>query len=107
MEDHRAILLVLADYFNGLYLGDTELLRSVFHPQAALFADLEGQAYHKHIDAWLDGVARRPSPDGVAGEPGGDAGGALFLYAWAEPAAYLLAGAVVDSSGCMARRAAS
>jgi hypothetical protein len=62
MEDHQSILIVLADYFNGLYTGDTTLLRSVFHPQAALFAELPGQSYHKGLEAYLEGVDNRESP---------------------------------------------
>jgi hypothetical protein len=65
MEDHRAIRAVLADYFNGLYKGDTGLLRSVFHPDAALFAQANGQSYHKPVEAYLDGVAQRPSPEAL------------------------------------------
>lgn len=68
MDDHRAIAAVLGDYFKGLYTGDTALLRTVFHPDAALFADLGGKAYHKSLDAYLDGVAQRASPASL-GEP--------------------------------------
>jgi hypothetical protein len=63
MNEHQAILSVLGDYFKGLYSGDTALLRSVFHPEAALFAELPDQSYHKDLDAYLDGVAQRESPD--------------------------------------------
>ena len=63
MEDHQSILVVLADYFNGLYTGDTALLRSVFHPDAALFADINGQPYHKSLDEYLAGVEQRESPE--------------------------------------------
>jgi hypothetical protein len=68
MEDHHAILAVLADYFTGLYTGDTALLRSVFHPDAALFAEVAGQPYHKRLDDYLAGVEKRQSPEEL-GEP--------------------------------------
>ena len=68
MDDHRAIAAVLGDYFKGLYTGDTVLLRTVFHPAAALFATRDGQPYHKGLDAYLDGVAQRASPASL-GEP--------------------------------------
>ena len=61
-DDHQAIAQVLGDYFSGLYTGDIGLLRSVFHPQAASFADVDGQAFHKSVDDWLVGVANRTSP---------------------------------------------
>lgn len=62
MDEHRAIAKLLEDYFRGLYTGDVALLRSVFHPQAALFAQPGGEPYHKGLEAYLDGVARRQSP---------------------------------------------
>jgi hypothetical protein len=68
MEDHHAILAVLADYFTGLYTGDTALLRSVFHPEASLFADIKGQPYCKRLDDYLAGVEKRQSPEEL-GEP--------------------------------------
>lgn len=68
MEDHQSILIVLADYFAGLYTGDTALLRSVFDPDAALFAEVNGQSYHKRLDEYLEGVEQRPSPEEL-GEP--------------------------------------
>ena len=68
MDAQRAIAAVLGDYFEGLYKGDTALLRTVFHPDAALFAELGGQSYHKGLDAYLDGVAARQSP-ASRGEP--------------------------------------
>jgi hypothetical protein len=68
MEDHHAILAVLGDYFTGLYTGDTALLRSVFHPEAALFADVAGQPCFKRLDDYLAGVEKRQSPEEL-GEP--------------------------------------
>jgi hypothetical protein len=68
MEDHHAILAVLADYFTGLYTGDTALLRSVFHADAALFAEVGGESYHKRLDDYLAGVEKRQSPEEL-GEP--------------------------------------
>ena len=68
MDDHRVIAAVLGDYFKGLYEGDTALLRSVFHPDAALFAERGGESYHKGLDAYLDAVAARQSPAAL-GEP--------------------------------------
>ena len=66
-DDHQAIAQVLGDYFSGLYTGDIGLLRSVFHPQAASFADVDGEAFHKSVGDWLVGVANRASP-AVLGE---------------------------------------
>ena len=68
MDAHHAIAAVLGAYFKGLYTGDTALLRTVFHPDAALFAERGGQSYHKRLDDYLDGVAARASPASL-GEP--------------------------------------
>jgi hypothetical protein len=62
MQDHQSILQVLSDYFRGLHAGDVGLLRSVFDPEAVLFAELNGASYRKSLDAYLDGVAQRSSP---------------------------------------------
>jgi len=62
MQDHQTILQLLSDYFRGLHAGDVELLRSVFDPEAVLFAELNGASYRKPLDAYLDGVAQRSSP---------------------------------------------
>lgn len=61
-DDYHAIAQVLGDYFSGLYTGDIDLLRSVFHPQAASFANVDGQTLHKSVDNWLVGVANRTAP---------------------------------------------
>lgn len=49
-------------YFKGLYYGDTDLLRSVFHPQAQLFGDVRGAPYKNSLDGFLEAVAKRESP---------------------------------------------
>ncbi|MCF0069673.1 nuclear transport factor 2 family protein [Dyadobacter sp. CY261] len=56
------IAAVLSDYFNGVFKGDTELLRSAFHPQALVAGDVNGQPYFKTLDQYLDGVKNRKSP---------------------------------------------
>ena len=57
-DDHAAIHDVLLDYFDGLYEGDVEKLKRVFHPDARLKAP----GYRKTRDEWLDAVAHRPIP---------------------------------------------
>lgn len=68
MEDHQAILEVLSEYFAGLFAGDVGRLRAVFAPEAALFAEFSSLSYRKSLDAYLEGVARRLSPE-ARGEP--------------------------------------
>lgn len=61
-QNAKAISDLMDDYFNGIYYGDIEKMRSVFHPSALLFADLNGQPYFKTLDEYLDVVRQRKSP---------------------------------------------
>jgi hypothetical protein len=68
MSDHEAVLGVVDIYCKGVYRGDLDLLRSVFHPKAALFAEVRGQPYYRLLDEYLGVVANRASP-AAQGEP--------------------------------------
>lgn len=57
-QDYQTILALLQDYFDGLYEGDVEKLRSLFHDDAWL----KGNNYRKSRDEWLQAVAARPMP---------------------------------------------
>lgn len=59
---------LLKTYFEGLYHGDVERLRQVFHPQAQLFGEVRGKPYQNTIDGFLSAVANRQSPQ-AKGEP--------------------------------------
>jgi len=61
-DNAAAIAAVLSNYFNGIFNGDVELLRSTFHPQALLTGDVNGQPYFKTADQYLEGVKNRKSP---------------------------------------------
>lgn len=56
------ITRVLETYFNGIFRGDAELLRSVFHTQALVSGDINGVTYFKTADQYLTGVENRKSP---------------------------------------------
>ncbi|MBL4684797.1 MAG: 2-hydroxymuconate tautomerase family protein [Nannocystaceae bacterium] len=58
VSDFAAILALLADYFDGLFVGDVDKLRAIFHEDAWL----KGSGYRKTRDAWLHAVAARPIP---------------------------------------------
>ncbi|MBB6488905.1 nuclear transport factor 2 family protein [Rhizobium lusitanum] len=49
-------------YLDALYFGDVEGFRAVFHPQAQLYSATEGKLVNLKLDAYLDLVANRPSP---------------------------------------------
>jgi len=61
-EDHRQILELLQLYLDALYDGDARALKSTFHPNALLFAEVRGEIVQKTLDVYLDGVANRESP---------------------------------------------
>ncbi|GAB3253875.1 nuclear transport factor 2 family protein [Chitinimonas naiadis] len=59
---HAEILDLLEVYFDGIHTGDVAALRSVFHPQAALFGEVRGATSCRPLGAYLDAVANRDSP---------------------------------------------
>ncbi|MGN6397915.1 MAG: nuclear transport factor 2 family protein [Mucilaginibacter sp.] len=61
--DEIAISKVLEDYyFKGIYEGDIQTLKNIYHPGTLLFGDVKGQPYAKTLQQYLDGVANRQSP---------------------------------------------
>jgi hypothetical protein len=46
-----------------LLRGDVEKLRSVFDSHAIVVGEIHQQPYYKTIEAYLDGVASRQSPE--------------------------------------------
>jgi hypothetical protein len=61
-DNAAAITATISDYFNGVFNGDVDLLRSAFHPQTLVSGDVNGQPYFKTLDQYLDGVKNRKSP---------------------------------------------
>ena len=56
--DYVTIVGILNTYFDGLYEGDVEKLRSIFHNDAWL----KGNNYRKTLNDWLEAVAKHPVP---------------------------------------------
>ena len=52
----------LQDYFDGLHMSDTALLKSVFHPQAIYASATGGVLVHLTMDEYFPIVDARPSP---------------------------------------------
>lgn len=61
-DDTTAVTAVLSNYLEGVFSGNTDLLGSVFHRQALVAGDINGQPYFKTLDQYLDGVKNRKSP---------------------------------------------
>ncbi|WP_073292075.1 nuclear transport factor 2 family protein [Chryseobacterium polytrichastri] len=50
-------------YFRGIYEGNTELLKEIFHKDALLFGDIKGVPYYKTAAQYIEGVGNRISPE--------------------------------------------
>lgn len=68
MGDHETVIATVSEYCQGVYRGDLALLRKVFHPKAALFAEVRGQPYYRTLYDYLTVVSNRESPQAL-GEP--------------------------------------
>ena len=73
MEDRTdpetaAIEALVQDYFLGLYGGDVERLRRIFHPQCWLFGESRGESHEFPLSGFLDQIASVPVPK-AEGEP--------------------------------------
>ncbi|PSL35026.1 nuclear transport factor 2 family protein [Chitinophaga ginsengisoli] len=67
MDTQKADIAAISEtlesyYFKGIYEGNLELLKPVYHPGTLLFGDVKGQPYAKTLEQYLDGVAHRQSP---------------------------------------------
>ncbi|CDG83097.1 nuclear transport factor 2 family protein [Janthinobacterium agaricidamnosum] len=68
-SDHHASIEAIVDaYLSSVYSGDTTTLAQLFNVNAQVFGEIDGNAYHKPIAAYLNGVASRQSPQAL-GEP--------------------------------------
>jgi hypothetical protein len=68
MNQYQEIVAVMDRYFESIYQGDTDVLRSTFHPRATLSGEVSGQPYFKLLDEYLEVVKNRKSPKNC-GEP--------------------------------------
>lgn len=50
-------------YFRGIYEGNTELLKQIFHKNTLLFGDIKGVPYYKTAAQYIEGVGSRLSPE--------------------------------------------
>lgn len=61
-ENCIQIQKVIENYFYGVFDGNIEKLRKVFHPKALLIGDINGESYFKTLAEYLEGVKDRKSP---------------------------------------------
>ncbi len=57
-----AIEALVQDYFLGMYEGDVERLRRIFHPQCWLFGESRGASREFPVSGFLAKFANEPAP---------------------------------------------
>jgi hypothetical protein len=66
--ENAAIEALVQDYFLGMYEGDVERLRRIFHPQCWLFGENRSGRHEFPLSGFLDQIASEPVPK-AEGEP--------------------------------------
>jgi hypothetical protein len=61
-EDLAAITETIQLYFDGIHHGDVAKLERVFHADARLIGEVNGQHYQKHRDEYIEIVRNREAP---------------------------------------------
>ena len=61
-DESVAIQNTINTYFEGIYQGNINHLKSAFHREALLFGDINGDPYFRTLDQYLEGVKNRKSP---------------------------------------------
>lgn len=59
---------IVLEYFNGVFEGNVSQLKGVFHSDAVLYGDINGEPYLKNLQAYTEGVASRKSPKDLGEE---------------------------------------
>lgn len=84
-DAYAEIAQALGAYFDGLYEGDVEKMREIFHPCCHLYSAPDGRLADDDLDSYLARVRARPSPKSL-GEKRRDA--ILGIAATREGAAF-------------------
>jgi hypothetical protein len=63
-----AIEAIVHEYFHGMYEGDAERLKAIFHEDCRLFGEHKGEKSESHVSDFLAYVASAPVPKNE-GEP--------------------------------------
>ncbi len=61
-EQVKEIEKVITDYFEGIFYGDVSKLENSFQKDIIIYGDINGEAYVKNLEQYLDGVRTRKSP---------------------------------------------
>ena len=66
--DSAALEALVQEYFLGMYEGDADRLRRIFHPQCWLFGENRNGRHEFPLSDFIDQIAGEPAPKGE-GEP--------------------------------------
>ncbi len=61
-SETAAIEALVQDYFLGMYEGDVERLRRIFHPRCWLFGERDGESQAFPLSGFLDYIESQPAP---------------------------------------------
>jgi len=61
-QEIKAISELAQKYFDALYLGKADWFAEIFHPDAALFCNTDGDFVHMTVGQYLELVRGRTSP---------------------------------------------
>lgn len=61
-DPYVAVSQALQLYFDGLYDGDVEKLKQIFHPSCTLYSAPEGKFGSIALDHYFESIKNRPSP---------------------------------------------
>lgn len=62
-ENIREIETLITHYFEGIFYGDVAKLRNCFHDDITIYGDINGNAYLKNVEDYIESVQNRKSPD--------------------------------------------
>ncbi|WP_298899155.1 nuclear transport factor 2 family protein [uncultured Psychroserpens sp.] len=62
-ENIKKIEQVITNYFEGIFYGDANKLETCFTDNAIIYGDINGTAYKKSREEYIDGVKNRQSPN--------------------------------------------
>lgn len=65
MSSHDEILALIHIYFESIYTGNADGLRSIFHPAANVTDNVQGRLRVRPAEEYILGVAARQSPQAL------------------------------------------
>ena len=61
-KEHRQVLRLMEVYFEGLYLADSAMLRTIFHPKLSYICATQGDEMYLDLETYLARIDNRVPP---------------------------------------------